>query len=772
MASRMALRFPVILFLLLFLVPPVVTAQETGTPVPVARSVRPILVGVEFSGNSSISTAELESVVQSKGTSASLYNTLARRVYPISERISAFLRMRARDVREFRYLNKAVVEADKEAIVRLYRERGFHQVQVRAGYGLDTANNTATVVFEIREGERATIWGVDFEGIDEIPEELRTAITEAPYLKPGDPVDIVNVDLEVRRALDLLRNSGYAFASQIRPPRVLYCYLPECETPQDSIIIYLFPGTRYKFGETVVRHDTISGKRQVNEDLIRDQIQYKRGEWFSWNAVEETRRSLYRLGVFEQLSVDTLGAITGDSLQMRIAYRLRDQYELEVSLEGGVAPRSDETVWTVGPAARFNWLNIGGRGIRFSTGARLQARVLSLWPFELAEVEWGVDGRIDVPKPLLIPADVASLSAGYSRAVEDRVGLDELLSTRLSLGAELGWALPSHTLITGVNARLLYQNNRYYGVGEYIRAKADALIDQVDLPEGCSTEEVRKDLDNIVETLARTIYRVQVLQGDSPELAPSREAQEQNARLSETFIIGISGTGDHRNDFFAPTEGYFAEARADLGITGGFIGGFLRGEFDGRYFHPVGARNTLAFRGHLGAIGQFGGFPLTPIGSRFHAGGANSIRGWGVREMLITSPPEAFGDSCTAPIYEAILDDSRRLLGGLVLIEGSAEYRMRVTESLVSIFFLDVGNAYFQNYSQDKDLLSLGTIIENLGVATGINAGFDTPAGPIRFGFGIPLWNPIDFKPGRQGIWQHPLVLKHFTLQFTIGHAF
>lgn len=768
----MPLRFHAILSFLLFLLPLAVFSQEAGLP-PVARSVRPILVGVDFSGNSSISSAELESVVQSTATGTSFYTRLARRVHPVSERLSLFLRMRAAEVREFRYLNKAVVETDKEAIARLYRERGFHEVQVRAGYAIDTAQNTARVRFEVREGERAIIWGVSFEGLEDIPAELRSRVEQAPYLRPDASVDIVNIDLEIRRALDLLKNSGYAFATQLRPPRVIYCYAPECETPRDSIIIYLFPGTRYRFGPTAVRHDTVSGKRLVSEDLIRDQIEYQPGEWFSWRKVEETRRSLYRLGVFEQLSVDTTGPITGDTLPMKIGYRLRDQYEMEVSGEVSAAPRGDEIILAAGTAARFTRLNLFGRGIRASVGTRLQGQLERLWFPKFAGAEWGLDGRLDVPKPVLIPSDVVSLSAGYGRAVEDRINSQDLLSTRFNAGVELGWALSSYTLLTGVTARLLYQNNSYDGVGEYIRAKADALIDEVTLPDGCTPEEVRQDLDNIVETLARTIYRVQVLQGDSPELAPSAQARELSNQLSHTAIVGVSATGDHRNDFFSPTKGYFAEARLDLGITGAAVGGFVRGEVDGRYFIPSGARNTWGMRLHLGAIGQFGGFPLTPIGSRFHAGGANSIRGWGVREMLVTTLPETFGDSCTAPVYQAILDDSRRLLGGLMLLEGSVEYRARWSDSWVGIFFLDLGNAYFQNYNLDKEIANLSTIVQNIGVATGINIGFDTPAGPIRGGLGIPLWNPIDYRPGRQGIWQHPLVFfKDVAFQFTIGHAF
>ena len=162
--------------------------------------------------------------------------------------------------------------------------------------------------------------------------------------------------------------------------------------------------------------------------------------------------------------------------------------------------------------------------------------------------------------------------------------------------------------------------------------------------------------------------------------------------------------------------------------------------------------------GHVASIGQFGDFPLTPLGSRFHAGGANSIRGWGSRDMLVTSPSQTITHECSADVLTGVIADSRRLLGGLLLVELSGEYRFRVSESLVAIGFLDVGNAYFRNYSDDRDLVSFATIVENLGVALGLNLGFITPAGPIRFGVGFPVVNPID--DGR------------IAYQLSIGHAF
>ncbi len=789
----MTLKSCVILSVLLLGAVQFCAGQTTGSPPSNSafRSVRPILVSIKFSGNASISSQDLERRILSKPTSRSVLNRFARMVQPLSNRVTYYLRARAAEGLELRYLNAVLVEEDRKALLRLYNERGFHTVQIRAVYGIDTARNIAALRFNIIEGDRAVVWGTRFVGLDGIPNELRKRIKETKYLRPGAPFDVVNVNLETRRVLDILQNNGYAFATERRIPEVPQCTPedPECDDYRDSIIFHINPGSRFRFGNTKINHDirsrrdTGDRKTGVSESLIYDLVDYQPGEWFSWQKVSETRRKLYRLGVFEQISTDTNGiSESGDSLGMEIFYRLRNQNEIEGSVELSVEQRPSGLIFTVGLASNYTKLNPFGRATRTSIGGRLQGQPLINEDMKLLsfkEAEWGGDLSIDIPRPPipLIKPDVIGVNLGYTRALEDREGDAGLLSDRRFAGIELGVSLPSYTLVNGMSYRLVYQKNQYFGVEDYINAKADALLEEVDLPDGCSPDAIRED---IVKTLARTIYRVQVLQGDNPELSLNEQISEQSELLEQTLIFGGSIVGDHRNSFFTPTDGYYLEGRFDIGSTGAFspIGGFLRLEGDARYFLPVGDSNTIAFRGHLGTIMQFGQFPLTPVSNRFHAGGANSIRGWSGRSMLVTTPPETLTDTCSAPVLGALLTDSRRLLGGLGLLEGSVEWRAHLGvlswlyESLVGAFFVDFGNAYFQNYNDDKDLVNLKSVYENLGVSAGIDIGVITPVGPIRAGYGYRLHDPIDKQPGDRWFWQHPLSLSNGAFHFSIGYAF
>ena len=376
---------------------------------------------------------------------------------------------------------------------------------------------------------------------------------------------------------------------------------------------------------------------------------------------------------------------------------------------------------------------------------------------EFQEIEYSGTGRLDIPVTNLLRARFLSISGTASLGTADRAGNADLISERVAGAIDLTWSFPEFTWLSGATARILYQRNAYSNVADFIAERARLELSEADLPAECDTTGLTAEISQV---LARNVYRLQVLQGDAPELRPSDEARDKASELQQTLIIGGTIISDSRDDFFSPSKGLYVEANGDVGITGGArpVGRFWRLEGDVRYFLPARKEDVWAFRGHGGIVFQEPGFPLTPLNNRFHAGGPNSIRGWGAREMLVTSPAEVIADPCADPIVSEIISDSRRLLGGLWLLEFSAEYRWKPSINWVIIPFIDAGNAYFRNYSDDLPLITAETIFKNIAVAAGMNFGFITPAGPVRFGAGFPIYNPIDDNT--------------FAIQVSIGHAF
>ena len=119
------------------------------------------------------------------------------------------------------------------------------------------------------------------------------------------------------------------------------------------------------------------------------------------------------------------------------------------------------------------------------------------------------------------------------------------------------------------------------------------------------------------------------------------------------------------------------------------------------------------------ALGSFYGAALDeiPANRRFFAGGGGSIRGYAYRNV----GPRRSGE----------------VVGGRSLVETSAEFRMRVTDTIGIVPFVDSGLV------SEKSVPSSDVKFQ---VGVGVGLRYYTAIGPIRIDFGIPL-NPESDDP-------------------------
>ncbi len=134
--------------------------------------------------------------------------------------------------------------------------------------------------------------------------------------------------------------------------------------------------------------------------------------------------------------------------------------------------------------------------------------------------------------------------------------------------------------------------------------------------------------------------------------------------------------------------------------------GYIRNEFKGRLFIPVGSRGRLFLRGRLG-IAQVSDYDKYPTSLRFFAGGDESVRGYRWKEL---GPRNGDGD----------------VIGGRNVLTGTVEYDHRVLDSWVAAFFADAGNAF--NNSFDR-----------IYIGTGLGVRWLSPVGSVRLDFAWPV---------------------------------
>lgn len=122
---------------------------------------------------------------------------------------------------------------------------------------------------------------------------------------------------------------------------------------------------------------------------------------------------------------------------------------------------------------------------------------------------------------------------------------------------------------------------------------------------------------------------------------------------------------------------------------------------------------VFAVRGSLGSITGTDRDSI-PADIRFYAGGGGSIRGYAYQTVdpLLNGEP----------------------IGGRSLVEASLEFRLKVTDTIGFVTFLDGGNVYETAYPQFDESLRWGA---------GVGFRYYTKVGPLRLDVAVPL-NPRD----------------------------
>jgi outer membrane protein insertion porin family len=135
---------------------------------------------------------------------------------------------------------------------------------------------------------------------------------------------------------------------------------------------------------------------------------------------------------------------------------------------------------------------------------------------------------------------------------------------------------------------------------------------------------------------------------------------------------------------------------------------------EARKYHLIGWQTVLAMRFKVGLSDTLSTIGDVPLSERLYSGGEGSVRGYGLRRI---GPLSASNDP----------------LGGLSLVEGSAELRRPVFWKINGALFFDCGQVATEAYDLRVDALQCGY---------GPALGMTSPVGPINVYAGIPTQKP------------------------------
>lgn len=173
--------------------------------------------------------------------------------------------------------------------------------------------------------------------------------------------------------------------------------------------------------------------------------------------------------------------------------------------------------------------------------------------------------------------------------------------------------------------------------------------------------------------------------------------------------------------------------------------------------------NNLLFHAEYGVAYPYSNSSSVPFEKRYYAGGANSVRGWAVREL----GPGRYRGSTSAVNYITQAGD--------VKMGASIELRSHLFWKLNAAFFVDAGNIWtIREYDeQPGGCFAFDTFYKQIGVSYGAGIRLDLNFLVLRLDFGMQMVNPAyDSSSPEHYPFIHHVDYRDYAFHFAVGYPF
>lgn len=187
---------------------------------------------------------------------------------------------------------------------------------------------------------------------------------------------------------------------------------------------------------------------------------------------------------------------------------------------------------------------------------------------------------------------------------------------------------------------------------------------------------------------------------------------------------------------------------------------YAKAEFDYSWVYNFNSRNSIALHGGFGIGVPYGNSKMIPFEKRFYSGGANSVRGWGVR----TLGPGAYDSRNSVTDFINQCGDIR--------LDLNIEYRAKLFWVIEGALFIDAGNIWtIHNYeNQPGGQFHFNSFYKQIAAAYGAGIRFDFTYFLLRLDLGMKAHNPA--RGQEEWPLLHPKWSRDKTIHFSIGYPF
>jgi outer membrane protein insertion porin family len=569
-------------------------------------------------------------------------------------------------------------------------------------------------------------------------------------IKTGQQYSLDRLKAEISRIERIFRNNGFFFfprnhllfeADSTGGKRTIDLALKFSAKPEPQAQrIYTFNTAKIYFGNSFsldskyIKLDTLAldeidliynrdnDSNLIKPDFITQLNGLKKGDVFSLQAEEKTRRHFAELNVFHSIRIN-YKASSPDLALLTPHIFLTPRDKKSFTSEFKVVSKSNGTI---GPQAAITFTNRN-----FLKRAE---------KFDLA-----ISGSYET----LLTNSANNTFNAFEFKVGSTLSIKRLLMPFRSKHYN-GMYLPTTKIYTGAHFR-----NRvdYYNIGSFT------------ISYGYNWRKVKSHYHEFypvditcvkTSNISSEFYDLLAL---NPSLAISLQDQFILSSRYSFTINQLAGEGQH--DPFEGTgrNGYFyfrlaveqsgnvldvfmkrahANEERPFQILGSPYAQYLKGDIDLRYYLDLHPRHRIVTNLVTGIGYAYGNAQTIPYVKQYSIGGASSLRAFATR----TVGPGSYNHS-TDPAYA---DDSISFTDqyASMKLQGNIEYRVRFSRLIHGALFLDAGNIWTirEDSARPGSQFKMNAFYKQLAVGTGIGLRLDFEVFLIRFDTGMVLRRP------------------------------
>ena len=656
--------------------------------------------------------------------------------------------------------------------------RGYRSSQVH--FKSKTSDKKTKVTYFVNAGPRLILDTLSIITRDSAFQNILDKATTPPFLKPGDPLDVILYNQEKARIVRLLQNEGYATFDE--------SYIPQLEIDtsgqQVRAVMRLRNPTdstyheKYRIGDIRIYpdyevvaphsyHDTIvenihyylpdSNVFTLKPDILGRSVILEEGNYTRRDDLDKTIRNLGKLELIKFVTPSAIiDTSKGETSYIDYTFLLTRNKKINFDINGeltysNIASEERRSLFGTSFSSNYRDRNIFGNAEILDINAQLGfefnffARESDSYDAFLNSLNAGLGTDLSFRR-FMDPLKIYSM-IGHRKDPDKKPLMGARLhqwlmnesSSRLSMGF-------NYVRITELYSYLNFNANLNYDIQPSAYQKLTIIRTGLDLflPEATEAYQMILDTNKFLaqsfgnQLFTGFLFRNYLFEVNSKNLQKDgRFRLLHSVELSGLEMYAINRTANlisgNKNEIVLNPG-----ATPDQQVQ---FSQFIKAEVDIRYYLNLARKTQFAVKLNTGVASRYGIFTKqVPYPKQFYVGGALSNRAWQIREL----GPGGYEDQTeidpNLPFYQT----------GDFKIDFSAELRFPLFWYFYGVTFVDAANVWtIQNDPSRPGAVISRDFYKEFGIGYGYGIRLDVDFFILRLDLGYKLHNPYPINGSR-----------------------